>query len=116
MEGVVNVEWHGQDYLHFKWHVVCFGLASPALGPQGPRITFGHHNQSLRAPMTWDVDALKHKLKKIVFVDMLFNQQIDRQESIVVSHLIFIAYRNKSLSNLDIEQKVCAVFPYLLCL
>ena len=27
MEGVVNVEWHGQDYLHLKWHVVCFGLA-----------------------------------------------------------------------------------------
>ena len=30
MEGVVNVEWHGQDYLHLKWHVVCSGLATPA--------------------------------------------------------------------------------------
>ena len=29
MVGVVNVEWHGQDYLHLKWHVVCFGLATP---------------------------------------------------------------------------------------
>ena len=29
MEGVVNVEWHGQDYLHLKWHVVCSGLATP---------------------------------------------------------------------------------------
>ena len=24
MKGVVNVEWHGQDYLHLKWHVVCW--------------------------------------------------------------------------------------------
>ena len=31
MEGMVNVEWHGQDYLHLKWHVVCRGLATPAL-------------------------------------------------------------------------------------
>ena len=31
MEGVVNVEWHGQDYLHLKWHVVCSGLATPGL-------------------------------------------------------------------------------------
>ena len=31
MEGVVNVEWYGQDYLHLKWHVVCSGLATPAL-------------------------------------------------------------------------------------
>ena len=28
---VVNVEWHGQDYLHLKWHVVCSGLANPDL-------------------------------------------------------------------------------------
>ena len=34
MEGVVNVEWHGQDYLHLKWHMVCSGLATPGLiGP-----------------------------------------------------------------------------------
>ena len=33
MEGVVKVEWHGQDYLHLKWHVVCPGLATPALNP-----------------------------------------------------------------------------------
>ena len=25
------VEWHGQDYLHLKWHVVCSGLATPDL-------------------------------------------------------------------------------------
>ena len=31
MEGVVNVEWYGQDYLHRKWHVVCSGLATPNL-------------------------------------------------------------------------------------
>ena len=31
MEGVVNVEWHGQDYLHLKWHVVCSGLATPGI-------------------------------------------------------------------------------------
>ena len=31
MEGVVNVEWHDQDYLHLKWHVVCRGLATPGL-------------------------------------------------------------------------------------
>ena len=31
MEGVVNVEWHGQDYLHLKWHVVCSGLATPGV-------------------------------------------------------------------------------------
>ena len=31
MKGVVNVEWHGQDYLHLKWHVVCSGLATPVL-------------------------------------------------------------------------------------
>ena len=31
MEGVVNVEWHGKDYLHLKWHVVCSGLATPDL-------------------------------------------------------------------------------------
>ena len=31
MEGVVNVEWHGQDYLYLKWHVVCSGLATPVL-------------------------------------------------------------------------------------
>ena len=31
MEGVVNVESHGQDYLHLKWHVVCSGLATPDL-------------------------------------------------------------------------------------
>ena len=31
MEGVVNVEWHGQDYLHLRWHVVCSGLATPDL-------------------------------------------------------------------------------------
>ena len=30
MEGVVKVEWHGQDYLHLKWHVVCSGLATSA--------------------------------------------------------------------------------------
>ena len=28
---MVNVEWHGQDYLHLKWHVVCPGLATPDL-------------------------------------------------------------------------------------
>ena len=32
MEGVGYVEWHGHDYLHLKWHVVCSGLATPALG------------------------------------------------------------------------------------
>ena len=32
MEGVVNVEWHGQDYLHLKRHIVCSGLATPGLG------------------------------------------------------------------------------------
>ena len=31
MEGAVNVEWHGQDYLHLKWHVVCSGLATSGL-------------------------------------------------------------------------------------
>ena len=31
MIGMVNVEWHGQDYLHLKWHVVCSGLATPVL-------------------------------------------------------------------------------------
>ena len=31
MEGVVNVKWHGQDYLHLKWHVVSSGLATPGL-------------------------------------------------------------------------------------
>ena len=39
MEGVVNIEWHGQDYLHFKWHVVCSGLTTPAMDgvdPGGP--------------------------------------------------------------------------------
>ena len=30
MEGLVNVEWHGQDY-HLKWHVVCSGLATPVI-------------------------------------------------------------------------------------
>ena len=34
MEGVVNVEWHGQDYLHLKWHVVCSGLATPGIEQQ----------------------------------------------------------------------------------
>ena len=28
---MVKVKWHGQDYLHLKWHVVCCGLATPAL-------------------------------------------------------------------------------------
>ena len=32
MEGVVNVEWHGQDYLLIKWHVVCSGVITPGLG------------------------------------------------------------------------------------
>ena len=32
MEGMVNVEWHGQDYLHLKWHVVCSELPTPDLG------------------------------------------------------------------------------------
>ena len=31
MEGVVKVEWHDQDYLHLKWHVVSSGLATPVL-------------------------------------------------------------------------------------
>ena len=31
MEGVVNVEWHGQDYLHLKWHVVCSGLVTTGI-------------------------------------------------------------------------------------
>ena len=31
MEGLVNVEWHDQDYLHLKRHVVCSGLATPDL-------------------------------------------------------------------------------------
>ena len=31
MEGVVNVERHGQDCLHLKWHVVCSGLATSGL-------------------------------------------------------------------------------------
>ena len=35
MERVVNVEWHGQDYLHLKWHMVCSGLATPALDHSG---------------------------------------------------------------------------------
>ena len=38
MEGVVNVEWHGQDYLHLKWHVVCSGLATPDID-----YTIGYH-------------------------------------------------------------------------
>ena len=28
---MVIVEWHAQDYLHLKWHVVCRGLATPAI-------------------------------------------------------------------------------------
>ena len=36
MQGVVKVEWHDQDYLHFKWHVVCRGLATPALYQRSP--------------------------------------------------------------------------------
>ena len=28
---MVNIEWHGQNYLHLKWHVVCSGLATPGL-------------------------------------------------------------------------------------
>ena len=31
MEGVGNVEWHGQDYLLLKWHVLCSGLATAGL-------------------------------------------------------------------------------------
>ena len=31
MEGVVNLEYHDQDYLHLKWHVVGRGLATPIL-------------------------------------------------------------------------------------
>ena len=31
MEGMVNVEWHGQDYLHLKWHVLYSVLATPVL-------------------------------------------------------------------------------------
>ena len=42
----------------------------------------------------------------IVFVAMLLNQQTDHQESIVISHLKYIAYRNKSLPIL--ESRVCA--------
>ena len=38
MEGVVNVEWHGQDYLHLKWHVVCSGLVTP--GVSGYKLAF----------------------------------------------------------------------------
>ena len=34
MEGMVNVEWHGQDYLHLKWHVVCSRLATPDLNDE----------------------------------------------------------------------------------
>ena len=26
-----NAEWHDQDYLRLKWHVVCRGLATPGL-------------------------------------------------------------------------------------
>ena len=26
-----GVEWHGQDYLYLRWHVVCSGLATPGL-------------------------------------------------------------------------------------
>ena len=29
--GLVRVEWHDQDYLHLKCHVVCRGLATPDL-------------------------------------------------------------------------------------
>ena len=35
MEGLVNVEWHGQDYLHLKWHVVCSELATSGLESHG---------------------------------------------------------------------------------
>ena len=28
---MVKVEWHDQDYLHLKWHVVYRGLAIPDL-------------------------------------------------------------------------------------
>ena len=44
MEGVVNVEWHGQDYLHLKWHVLYSGLATPALaaGSELPRSCRNH--------------------------------------------------------------------------
>ena len=37
MEGVVNIEWHDQDYLYLKWYVVCPELATPAVeGALGP--------------------------------------------------------------------------------
>ena len=31
MEGMVNVKWHGQNYLHLKWHVIDSWLTTPGL-------------------------------------------------------------------------------------
>ena len=31
MEGVINVQWYGQDYLYLKWYVMCSALATPGL-------------------------------------------------------------------------------------
>ena len=51
--------WSGQ----VSWVRFFRGFSSPVgqmserFRPQGPRISFGHHNHSLRASMTWDVDA-----------------------------------------------------------
>ena len=33
MEGVVNVEWHGENYLHLKWRMVYSGLVTHVLEP-----------------------------------------------------------------------------------
>ena len=35
---MVKVEWHDQDYLYLKWHVVCRGLATPLLDTKNRRI------------------------------------------------------------------------------
>ena len=45
MEGVVNVEWHGQDYLHLKWHVVYSEFATPGLDAK-ERVGCGKHREA----------------------------------------------------------------------
>ena len=44
---MVNVEWHGQDYLHLKWHVVCSGFITPGLDA-----TLGNR-QKIKKKMPW---------------------------------------------------------------
>ena len=55
MEGVVNVEWHGQDYLHLKWHVVYSGFATPDL----------HHKnrENTKFQLNWSVTIVPVFLK-----------------------------------------------------